>query len=313
MLPVKNLDLVIALLQAQGKLGPGRTFFVGNGTAQHGQIAASDANSGLNVKEPMATIDGATNNCTAGRGDNVVVLPGHTESITAAGGITSDVAGVTYYALGPVAPVITFATSTAATWVVSAADVRILGDWRFTLTIDELVVAFPVTGPRFHMQGCHCIVASSTAQCVQWMTLSAAADEATIEDCEFWGDTDNGTSNLEVLSVAAVVGLTLRRCNMDIIGAAGVGPVHFTGAATNVLIEDCNFANRVASATACIDCDALAVVGEHRRCSFVLGTIATAGSGITPVVAASGFFSSYQSGVINDQNESDAIVGSAST
>ena len=116
-----------------------------------------------------------------------------------------------------------------------------------------------------------------------------------------------------MLSVAAVTGLTLRRCSMDIIGAAGVGPVHFTGAATNVLFEDCNFANRVASATCCVDCDSLAVIGEHRRCSFVLGTIATAGTGITPVVCASGFFSSYDSGVINDQAESGAIVGSAST
>ena len=67
------------------------------------------------------------------------------------------------------------------------------------------------------------------------------------------------------------------RCSLDLVGTAGVGCLEFTAAATQCYMEDCFFANRVASATATVDCNALAVTGAMVRCNHVLGTIATAG------------------------------------
>lgn len=57
----KYLELV-QHLQASGDLGPGRTFWVNGGTAQHKANGGSDnnQNDGLSPERPFATIDYAT-------------------------------------------------------------------------------------------------------------------------------------------------------------------------------------------------------------------------------------------------------------
>jgi len=49
---------------------------------------------------PCATLDAATSLCTNDNGDIVIIKPGHSETITGAGGITFDKSGVTYLGLG---------------------------------------------------------------------------------------------------------------------------------------------------------------------------------------------------------------------
>lgn len=73
-----------------------------------------------------ATIDKAINACTANRGDKVYVLPGHTETVSGASGITLDVAGVEIIGVGDGAdrPTITF-SATASTIVMSGASTSI--------------------------------------------------------------------------------------------------------------------------------------------------------------------------------------------
>lgn len=104
---------------------PGKVFWVSNSTAQlTNQRTGSDGNDGT-FNSPFATIDYAIGKCTANRGDVIMVKPGHAETVSAASGITADVAGVAIVGLGSYdsRPTITFDTATTADIVVSAANV----------------------------------------------------------------------------------------------------------------------------------------------------------------------------------------------
>ena len=55
---------------------------------------------GTDPNKPFATIDYAIGKCTANKGDVIIVMPNHTETLTAAGQLTFDVAGITVVGLG---------------------------------------------------------------------------------------------------------------------------------------------------------------------------------------------------------------------
>jgi len=97
----------------------GNVFFVDAGASR-----AADGNRGQDPAVPLATIDAAIARCTANNGDMIVVMPGHTESPTAA--ITMDVAGVWVYGLGWGNDRPTVTSSNATNFVLmSAASCRI--------------------------------------------------------------------------------------------------------------------------------------------------------------------------------------------
>ena len=58
-----------------------------------------DGNKGTRQR-PFATLDYAIGRCTANNGDVIMVMPNHAETITGAGGIALDVAGVTVVGMG---------------------------------------------------------------------------------------------------------------------------------------------------------------------------------------------------------------------
>lgn len=100
----------------------GKVIFVCNASGANG----SDGNNGLSPQQPLATVDAAFSLVTANKGDLVVVMPGHAETVTATS-IAHDIAGVQVIGLGQGVsrPVFTFGAA-AATITVSAAG----GAWR---------------------------------------------------------------------------------------------------------------------------------------------------------------------------------------
>ena len=75
----------------------GNVFFVDSGA---GAGADSPVSNGKNPVRPFLTIDYAIGQCAANNGDIIFVMPGHTESLSAPGDITINVAGVTVMGLG---------------------------------------------------------------------------------------------------------------------------------------------------------------------------------------------------------------------
>jgi hypothetical protein len=105
-------------------------------------VTGSNGNSGKTPERPFSTIDYAVGRCTADKGDVIVVMPGHVETVTAAAGLDLDVAGITVFGLGSgsLRPQVNFTTAVGADMDIDAANVTVV-NVLFTGGIDAL------TGP----------------------------------------------------------------------------------------------------------------------------------------------------------------------
>ncbi|MDH5426185.1 MAG: hypothetical protein OEY29_14445 [Gammaproteobacteria bacterium] len=104
---------------------PGEVFYVNSSSVlPKGGVGGSDGNDGTYLR-PFSTLDYAIGRCTAGRGDVIYLMPGHTETVIAATTIAADVAGVAIVGLGSGSsrPTLTYTTANTATINVSAANV----------------------------------------------------------------------------------------------------------------------------------------------------------------------------------------------
>jgi len=122
----------------------GRTFYVHKNGAGPTNFQVVDT-----------TIEAAVNKCRANKGDVIVVLEGHTESIASATALVLDKAGVTIVGLGSGAsrPTLTFTTATTATIPVSAADV-VVKNMIFTASFADIVSVFTLTtANNFQLEG----------------------------------------------------------------------------------------------------------------------------------------------------------------
>ena len=126
----------------------GKFWFVHSGTGNNG-------NSGKDSDHPFASIDYAMGKCTANKGDIIIVMPGHTETVSSAGLLDLDVAGTMIYGLGAGAsrPVINFTTATSADMDVDAASITMV-NILFTGGFDALVAPVDVNATDFTMINC---------------------------------------------------------------------------------------------------------------------------------------------------------------
>lgn len=196
----------------------------------------SDGNNGTSTQYPLATIDAAIGLCTANAGDTIIVMPGHTETITAAGGIACDVAGITIVGLGEGAsrPTITLGTATTASVLITAASTKIQ-NIVFVSGIDLLV-------NPIHVQAASCTLGtgdlpiewqdpSSALQAIRQVLTTAAATNL-IVNLKTIGITSGGTAPVNSVRLVGVVGALI---NLDFYGRASTSVVEFvTTACANV-------------------------------------------------------------------------------
>ena len=165
---------------------PGAVFYVDS-------VTGSDSNNGSSPGSPFATLDYAIGQCTANKDDRIYVMAGHAESITAASGITCDVAGISIIGLGhgTVRPTFTW-TATASTWVVSAANVKI-ENIRCTVSIDEVVKLFSASAAGLTLDKVD-FFETASAQAIQFLLTTAACDDIVIKNCNHYQVTLAGGS-----------------------------------------------------------------------------------------------------------------------
>jgi len=310
----------------------GRTFCVGDTDADLDIVSqdegvGNDVESGygLDPFRPFATLSYCntyavkTNRC-----DTVLISPGSTYDITTAAGLEFTKNGVHYKGLGGRynRPNFTCSGTTDTLDINVSGSGCVFENLLFDMTGNDSVTAFlHVTGSDNTFYNCRFLLADSGGQVDIGVLLDTGADRTEFHNCQFYGDT---AASFGITINAALAEVRLFNTTIDLVGAAGAGGaccIDFLGAAVNFYAENCFFANRVASATATIDCNAQAVTGALVRCSHVLGTIATAGSGIVPVVSDTpeAYLALIENYVVNDQGgaghggEAGALVGSAST
>lgn len=167
----------------------GNVFFVDSNVTD----ASDTAGFGSHPDSPFATIDGAIAFCTANQGDVIFVLPGHTETISAAGGITIDKAGISIIGLGhgTARPTITF-SATASTFLISAAD-ALVKNIRTTCT-GTTTKMFSVTGAGCTLDGVDYFEGSAIP--LQFVLTAATSDQFTLKNSRHYGPTAGASAQL---------------------------------------------------------------------------------------------------------------------
>jgi len=166
----------------------GARWFVHSGTGTDG------AGYGQNPDAPCATIDYAIGLATASVGDIIYVMPGHAESIIAAG-IVVDKIGLSIIGLGHDhnRPPVTF-TATASDVDVSATDVLIKG-LRFVSGVNNLAKFIDASVGRMTIEDCE-FITSSTYEAYCFIVLTTTVDDWYIKGCRFIQPTDpDGTDH----------------------------------------------------------------------------------------------------------------------
>lgn len=132
----------------------GKVFYVCNSSAvAPAGVAGSDGNSGLTPEHPLSTTAQAITLCTANRGDKIVWLPGHAETLANATALAINVAGLTFIATGEGALKPTFTLSaTGSNIPISAANVKILGFPRIIASASSVTAAVTVTAANVELE-----------------------------------------------------------------------------------------------------------------------------------------------------------------
>lgn len=167
----------IPLLQSH----PGQVFWVYNGSAVlPGQRGGSNANRGT-FNSPFSTIAYAVSQCTANRGDVILVKPGHAETISNATTLALNVAGIAIVGLGVGAmrPTLTFSTATTANIPVTAANItvhNILHKANFADIVSAYTATGTATPTDFTIDTCEFRDGSSVLNFIKCVTGNATAN-----------------------------------------------------------------------------------------------------------------------------------------
>lgn len=167
----------------------GKVFFVSSTSAN----CQDDPGHGKSPERPYATLDYAIGRCTADNGDVIVLMPNHAETITGAGGITADVAGITIHGVGTFnqRPRFLMDAGTSVSFLISAADVTVR----------------------------NCVFASGHADVVTCFDVTAKG--ATIVECEF---VDNVANENFLSAIKATSTSDNNADGLKVIGCRYVSP-----------------------------------------------------------------------------------------
>ena len=233
----------------------GQVFWVYNGSAVlRNQSGGSDSGNGT-FNRPYASLDYAVGQCTAGRGDIIVVKSGHSETISSSTALTLDVANVAIIGLGTgnSRPLFTLDTANTVTIGVSADNVMI-SNCRFAANFLSIAACFTLTTAKhFTVQGCYFFDTSSILNFLNIVKSTGAAN--TVDGLTF---NDNVVKNLGVTSNNTTI-LTandidrLEMCRNRLKWAVqndkAIGVIVTAGVLTNAFVTD-NFGYRPNTTTA---------------------------------------------------------------
>jgi hypothetical protein len=147
----------------------------------------NNSNNGLSVDKAFSTLEYAVGKCTANRGDVIVCLPGHTETVSSAGALDLDVAGITIIGQGrgSTQAKIVLDTATSADIDIDAADITIIG-MHFTANYADIVAAIDVNADDFTISRCRFSETAASMNALIWVqdAASTASDRIIVEYCD---------------------------------------------------------------------------------------------------------------------------------
>lgn len=211
-----------------------------------------------------STLASALSYCRASRGDVIVVLPGHSESVTDANMLANLVAGTKIIGMGWGASMPTFRwTATGASWAVNKNDVLIKGLRLRLEGANGVVKAINVTGSDVTFLNNDIEVASgASAKATIAMEWGSGALNGMILANRWRGtETHNVTDGIKVVGATTPDNLTIAYNDMIFSATAANGNVHVTVAAKRLNIRNNTIYNTHTASSACIAVDNVAADG----------------------------------------------------
>lgn len=218
------------------------------------------------INQPFATIDGAINKCVAGRGDVIIVGPGHSESIVSATSLVPDIAGVQIVGLGVGnnRPQLTF-DNTAARILFSADNVK-MSNIIFMCSLAAVVSAVTVTGENVEILDCEWNLDATGVEFLQMLDLDTA-DYAKIIGCKFVAENIAGCNT--GIRIDASPGAEIKNCTLrgDYTTAAISGNAGTAATSDDIEISGCVVENLDTTAGLTIDVhdDTTGIISDNRH------------------------------------------------
>jgi hypothetical protein len=277
---------------------PGEVFHVNNSSViSKGAINGSDGNNG-SFLAPFSTVAYALTQCTANRGDVIVLGAGHSEDSGAAAGIAFGVAGTAIVGLGvgELRPKLTF-SATDSTITITAANMS-FSNLQFEAAVAEVVMGLDISAvDGLSFDNCYFTegAAAGTFNFVKVIDLATGCDDFSMSNCKFFGrDTNN---NVHILGVAHN-GFYLDNCQFyNVVAPTATGTIQTSGNVTNMEIKDCNFYSNVDGAI-CIAMAGAACTGTVFNTHFASADAAGFAAGAADATGAH-FFNCMVSGDVN--------------
>lgn len=225
----------------------GNIWFVGSTVT-----GASNASGyGTSPTAPFATIDYAVGNCTASNGDVIYVLPGHTETVSAAAGLDLDVAGITIKGLGSgtLQPKVDFTTAATADVDIDAANVTI-ENIQFEASFADIAAAIDVNATDCTIRNCRFLSPTTDENALIWIlgATSTTSNRLIVENCWFQG---KDAANTHAISLPGTSdGCIVKDCVFHLFAETAI--IGAAGAVTNILIKGNLMQNADTDADACI-------------------------------------------------------------
>ena len=242
---------------------PGKTFYVDENAESPGRGTYTN---------PDSSIDTCMARCVAGRGDLIVVKPGHVENISAAADLVCDIAGVTILGLGTGddQAKIVFDTADTADIDVSASNVTFDHMWFECnyANVDGAIDVAPA-GTYFTIQNCRFTNTSTILDFEEVINLGAAAN--------YFSFLNNDVHLIEGSDAESLV-LTQGEClAMRVIGNTVIGEfstsildIDATAITGGPLFMNNVFVNLTVAGEFCVEIDATTVgifIGERYICA----------------------------------------------
>lgn len=167
----------------------GQVFYVNNsGFGPDGATIGSDSHDGLSPLTPLGTLAGAIDKCTDYAGDTIILMPGHSETVTAAGGaLEIDVIGVNIIGVGNGSLKPRFSINGAIDMIdITAADVTLSGIECRIITTDAATAFINVDAAGCTLKNISGIGSDTAINVVDLITVTANADDLLIDGVKFW-------------------------------------------------------------------------------------------------------------------------------
>lgn len=227
-----------------GSIYTGNVFFVHYTSGNDGNIGDKD--------HPFKTLDYAVGKCTADNGDLIILLPGHSEAYSAAGGLDLDVSGITVVGVGQGAnqPVITLNTADTADIDIDAANITI-ENVHFKANFADIAAYFDVNSDDFTLRGCRMSETASAMNALIWIQDAAAggSDRITVQDC--WVS-DRDAANTHFINLAGTGAGHIIKDN-TLIGDWGTIAVGGAGVVVDITVSGNKIYNVATTSDACIN------------------------------------------------------------